>query len=1048
MKKILGIVLVLVMVNVVFAGLVNGHIYNENRDVLDKKTFSTIDLKLEKHRDSLTIDLSIPIPYFEDRNGCIAPIIKNWGSTSIPYLPSLPSKTYLFEIPQEARDVDVHVETNFVPLGYVKNIALTPLILPISYKCTIIPPEAPTDIPTIFPTEVGHLEGIKQLREHKLAMVSIYPIRYNTETYELIWHKIISIKLGYSIEKTDAQPTHHPSPLFEELASEIIYNYKESANTKPIPSLLPGVSPRYIIITTPILEATMQPLANWKTQKGVPTEIYNTTYIYANYGGVDNPAQIRNFTEHMYNTYGIEWVLLAGDHDTVPPRICYAEIDGDYVPTDYYYADLTGNWNSDGDSLWGESTDNVDWFPEVYVGRLPTNSITEMKYLIENITNYEKNPPAGTWFKKAVLCGAFTNFDEDTNGDNARDTLRTDEAKLKYNIQSRFIPAWYQSDRLYEASGIDTTTYAYDYALTNASAVSRMNVGETVVNWAGHGNQTGIYRKVWDADTDNDTWADPAECSWPSFFTTSDLPTNGNKKPLIYAFACLTGAFDHTSDCLGEHSLKNFAIGYIGASRISYHQQAWDPEVDGNGGYYNQGLDYRFWEQFFNYNKYQPARALYDSKVDYLNDKGLDAWHATRKNFFDYNLLGCPEIPIWTDAPGVMNVTYPSIIKLGPQHIVVTVKDNVTGNPISGAMVCLQNSEIYLYNKTDSTGTLTFYINPTEEKPINVTATIHNYLPHLGNITKYDTTKPISSVDSLPISENITAFTINATASDGNGIARVELWYNWNNTAWIKYGDDTTSPWSWNFDTTTTGGDGGYQFYSRAYDIPGNYEDAPTIPDAYTIVDATDPISNVNALPTYETTATFTVTATASDLTGIQKVELWYNLNGGGWLKYSDDTASPWSWSFDTSTIGGDGVYQFYSRAYDNVGNYEDAPVTFDTQTIVDTTDPVSNVDALSTYKTATTFTITATASDLTGIQKVELWYNWSNTEWLKYGDDTTSPWSWEFNATTEGEGEYQFYSRAYDNVGNYEDAPVTFDTQTIVDTTYPISNLDALPTY
>ena len=44
------------------------------------------------------------------------------------------------------------------------------------------------------------------------------------------------------------------------------------------------------------------------------------------------------------------------------------------IPTDYYYADLTGNWDYDGDGFYGErGQDTVDFTPEVIVGRIPTD---------------------------------------------------------------------------------------------------------------------------------------------------------------------------------------------------------------------------------------------------------------------------------------------------------------------------------------------------------------------------------------------------------------------------------------------------------------------------------------------------------------------------------------------------------------------------------------------------------------------------------------------------------------------------------------------------
>jgi len=45
----------------------------------------------------------------------------------------------------------------------------------------------------------------------------------------------------------------------------------------------------------------------------------------------------------------------SGDTDILPPRYGYTTFfSGNYIPTDLYFSDLDGNWNADGDSLFGE----------------------------------------------------------------------------------------------------------------------------------------------------------------------------------------------------------------------------------------------------------------------------------------------------------------------------------------------------------------------------------------------------------------------------------------------------------------------------------------------------------------------------------------------------------------------------------------------------------------------------------------------------------------------------------------------------------------------
>jgi hypothetical protein len=283
-------------------------------------------------------------------------------------------------------------------------------------------------------------------------------------------------------------------------------------------------------------------------------------------------------------------------------------------------------------------------------------------------------------------------------------------------------------------------------------------------------------------------------------------------------------------------------------------------------------------------------------------------------------------------------------------------------------------------------------------------------------------------------------------------VASVELWYRFaadNSTwgAWTLFGTDTASPWSWDF--TFPGGNGFYEFYTRATDAAGNYENAPGARDALCAYDSASPSSSVDAIaPYWQTSSPLTVTATSADgLSGVASVELWYryaadNSTWGVWTLFGTDTASPWSWDF--TFPGGNGYFQFYTRARDVAGNYETAPGVADSVCGYDNVLPSSNVIVIAPYwRTASPLTVTANAADtLSGLASVELWYAFSADNatwgaWTLFGTDNTAPWSWTFNFP-DGDGYYLFYSRARDVAGNHEVAPATRDALCAFDTLNP----------
>ncbi len=503
--------------------------------------------------------------------------------------------------------------------------------------------------------------------------------------------------------------------------------------------LPPGVDDSlvYAIITDPDNVQALDPLAEWKTKKGLRAQVFTTDDIYDNYAGRDHPEDIRLFLQDLINETTVQYLLLAGDIDTVPTRYAYCNDpysgDGTDVPTDTYYGFLEGSWDDNEDNRFADlDNDNVVWDPDIYVGRLPDSSKSGLEDLVQNILDYEKSPPWGSWAETALLAGAYSNFDEDTNGNNEKDAGdydKTDEAKLCFTIEDWLLPGNIDTIRLYENEGLDPTDYEYDHGLTTANISSSLNYGQSLVNLAGHGSDTGVHRTIWNNDADGDDLCDPgSEQSQPVFMDTSVSPSNNEKRPLVYINACNSGAFDKSRESLAEHVVNDFGIGAVAASRVSWYSVGWDPQTDGGSG--NQGHAYRFWEQFFAGN-WGPGEALYESKHDYVNDKNLDIY--TMKNLLNYNLMGDPQLPVLTASPGNLTVDHPVNVSSNEEKLVLEVVDGL-GDPVKWARATLINNELYLTALTDANGKLEFQFTQDIDSNFQLTVTAHNFLPYESGI--------------------------------------------------------------------------------------------------------------------------------------------------------------------------------------------------------------------------------------------------------------------------------------------------------------------------
>ncbi|MCK4543917.1 hypothetical protein KAU43_00110, partial [candidate division WOR-3 bacterium] len=163
----------------------------------------------------------------------------------------------------------------------------------------------------------------------------------------------------------------------------------------------------YIIITPSSFVNAFQPLAWWKSKKGIYTSIVTTDSIYNNWSGYDNAEKVRNFIKEAKDS-GAIYILLGGQADYengeeyVARRDVYCMTTGlnyyndeDTIPCDMYYANLDGTWDSDGDHIYGEMSDGVDLYADIYVGRAPVKNTSQIADFISKIMAYENNPDPG-----------------------------------------------------------------------------------------------------------------------------------------------------------------------------------------------------------------------------------------------------------------------------------------------------------------------------------------------------------------------------------------------------------------------------------------------------------------------------------------------------------------------------------------------------------------------------------------------------------------------------------------------------------------------------
>ena len=616
-------------------------------------------------------------PYTKSNKGLYDEIEMNgFLTTALPGEPLLPSKDYKILVPIQAISAEITV-TNY-NLKTIKGKYNIGLAMPLSNgKISSISNNKVSNRPVIENL------GIHQKGAAKFLLIRFSPFTYNKDSKELKLYNSISLRITFQTSSDDFK-----NPYLVNKEESLFLNGKSAENLgyKVISQSSSASSYDYVVVTTDAIDVSeaLSSFISFKQFEGYSLKVVTIEYIQNHFSGRDTPEKIRNFLKANYNKWGIKYVLFIGNpYDSsnatttstggsVPMRYCYPDpgnhtvsadpnSDG-RIPTDYYYADLTGNWDSDGDGYFGEyGQDNVDFYPEVYVGRIPFDDPNIVKKVLNKSITFEKE--RHSLKNKVLLIGAISNF-ENENGSGYK---KTDGAVLMEKMWSDFLNnAGFSRTTLYEKDGLDSSSYNCDLPLNKSNVVSEiMNNAFGVVAWHAHGWMNWACRKIWISDNNDDGIPQSSEMDWKAVITNTDASSSfSTTDPAIYFSASCLNSYPDLSngESLSEDLLKTKAVDIVGANRVSWYTIGWNNPSDGG----NQSIEYYFLKNLVNGSS--SGKALYGALEYYYENFNFSDWKwYPWANLFDFSsLYGDPTV-------GLSNVVFPPSV---PQSLTATANSS------------------------------------------------------------------------------------------------------------------------------------------------------------------------------------------------------------------------------------------------------------------------------------------------------------------------------------------------------------------------------------
>ncbi|MCP4632345.1 MAG: T9SS type A sorting domain-containing protein [candidate division Zixibacteria bacterium] len=596
-----------------------------------------------------------------------------------------------------------------------------------------------------YPAEDFEIVDEGYFGNNHIVTLIIYPIVYYPSAQRLEYSPSLDIRLFTNPAGASGTTLLNARPVESEILSKIVDNYGTAmhyANAYPSSMLRnppSGFAPlsgnlgyEYVIITSAALAENYEPILEWKKRKGLVAGIVTIEEIEVSYTGIDLQEKIRNYLIEAYE-YGLVWVLLGGDESVIPIRYAYhnntssqPELVNQQI-CDLYYSDLTGEWDVDGDGIYGEpSRDNPDIYPEVYVGRLPIATAEEIDAYTEKLFMYTQNPGNGNF--SYLTSALFISSDQLAScnqqiylGDEMPGNFLVDTTSLVER------PSGYSENPT---------------SPTGEQVIDRMNDGFGFISNLNHGSPQHYACMA----VKYNNYPKSYVISDTLYGETNNAPftylDENSKYGVHYSISCDVGAIDMdqgvwpwqlpTNSCLAESYVdltRKGGVAFLGNGRWGWVATSYK-------------LERGFIQTLFGDDPFSRHVAVAEaiSKTMFPTYRDLNYGHL---------LYGDPELIVWDRIPQLLSANYETEIPARQTSYRVIVESY--GEVLEGMKVCIYKEDgIFSVGYTDTEGRVFLDINPQGNGPLKLTVTGDGYIPYLAEISVIPSTDISDEVESIP----------------------------------------------------------------------------------------------------------------------------------------------------------------------------------------------------------------------------------------------------------------------------------------------------------
>lgn len=481
-------------------------------------------------------------------------------------------------------------------------------------------------------------------KDINLLNLSFSPFIYNANTGDLYFvHDLtVTVRTTELNEEEAAKLGNAPLGIHElyGITTPVDINLSDKGTVRVIGSYLtdkfknkPASDVDYLIVTTQALKSSFSPLISWKKKKGLRAKIITLEEINAIYQDPLPQLRIKKYIYNLYLNNNLKYVLLGGDHETVPSLITKVEADSNaiehVIAADAYYACFGGDfeWDLNKNQIYGEYDDSIDFTPSVYVARALVGKPTDVTIFVNKTLDYEKNP---RWNNCLLASGVKWSS--------------VNDARAQFNIlYEECFEDWNGTRYDFYDTGI-TVPGAENFKINGDNLQTVLENGYSIIEMSTHG-----WVDAWILEDEN------------NYTSANALTQFSPVHSIILTPSCETNSFDRNKDtknglCLSNGFFNNYnngVVGFWGSSRSGFYSY-YDSEYGASPKF---EADF-FKELFSNTHRFNSFGML----TTLAKFKNIGTTKRSRYNYLQrgLNTIGDPEMQIYSEIPEQIEACYTS----------------------------------------------------------------------------------------------------------------------------------------------------------------------------------------------------------------------------------------------------------------------------------------------------------------------------------------------------------------------------------------------------